>query len=91
MKISLGELVGSKAASSGISLDNLKDFLGDKEPNITLDAVGKFRLTNALRERFGDGYRNIKGVPDLLDDFDQRVKHAKLKHQLSGIKPKGGK
>lgn len=85
MKVSLGELIGAKAASQGMSLDNLEDIFGEKVPELPRNTIGKFRLRNALRQRFGDEYANIKGVKQLLSDFDEEVRFAGVIHDLKKV------
>lgn len=74
---SLNELMG-KAGGSEISLDSLPELLGDRMPELPLDRVGRFRLQRALKNRFGEGFRNIPGVKGLLKEFDKRMKFSVL-------------
>jgi len=69
---SLNELMGKQGGE--LTLDNLPGILGEKMPEIPLDRVGRFRLSRALKNRFGDGFRNIPGVKSLLKDFDKKMK-----------------
>lgn len=71
-----------------MSLDRLSDVLGAKTPELPRNTIGRFRLTNALRERFGDGYRNIPGVKQLLTDFDEEVRFKGVMHDMKKIKAK---
>lgn len=66
----LNELLGGEGE---ISLDNLKEVLGEKMPELPLNRIGKYRLTTALRNRFGEGYRNIPGVKNVIKSFEEKV------------------
>lgn len=86
-KVSLAELMGKKGAQAAgsrkLTVDDLHHILGDNLPEIPYDAVGHFRLTNALRQRFGADYRNVSGIKDILEDFDSR---RDLEHRMSQLK-----
>lgn len=86
--------MGSKAGaarSRGLSLDDLPDLLGERMPKLDYTAVGRMRLTNALRNRFGDNFRQLEGIPELLKEFDEEVKFnvrlAEMR-QIKAGKPK---
>jgi hypothetical protein len=87
-RATLSEIFGSKGEefSSGkahLSMDDLKELLGDGMPKIRHTQGGKLRLVRALQQRFGDNYRNIPGIESFLTEFDDDIKHkmtvAKLK------------
>ncbi len=71
-KVSLAELMGKQAAN-GISLKQLPDILGDAMPELPRNAVGRFRLITALQQRFGDNYRVLPGVSNIVKEFDDEV------------------
>lgn len=87
-RLSLAEIIGKKAASSSkkLTLDNLKDLIGEGCPEIPLDAVGRHRLTTALRQRFGDGYRNITAAKEILSDFEEKRNFEERVRKLKAIK-----
>lgn len=68
----LNEIMGNKT-NGQLTMADLKSVLGDSMPTIELNKVGRFRLLQALRNRFGDNYRNIPGVKNILDDFDKEL------------------
>ena len=70
---SLGELLGKAASKSKLSIEDLPELLGEKMPELPLNRVGKYRLLNALKLRFGNGYRNIPMIKDILNEFDSKV------------------
>lgn len=81
---SLNELLGSgKSAPKEISLDNLGEVLGEKMPEIQFSPVGRMRLMTALRNRFGDGFRNIPGISKVIKEFDH---HADFNVKLMQMK-----
>lgn len=92
--LSLNELMGENAnqvKTEGMSMEHLSNMLGEKMPDIKPGPVGKIRLLRALRMRFGQSYRSIPGVPELLKDFDEQTNfHVKLA-QMKMLKPKRSK
>jgi hypothetical protein len=91
-KASLAELMGgvsAKAESRKLSLDDLSDMLGEKLPKLEFTPVGRLRLTTALRNRFGDGYKNLPGISDIMHEFDQEANFNVKKAQMKMIRAKG--
>lgn len=90
-KVSLGELMGGsgeKAKGKKLSLDDLGELLGERMPKLEFTPVGRFRLTTALRNRFGDSYRNLPGIEEVLQDFDKEAKFNVRLHEIKMIKGK---
>lgn len=87
-KATLGELVGG---ASGMSLNNLNDILGEKMPELPKNRVGRYRLIRSLRNRFGDQYRNIPGVKNLLTEFDEEIRFQGVIDQMKKVGVKNGK
>ena len=91
-KLSLAEILGKKGASSSsqrkLTLEDLGDLIGEGLPEINFDAVGKHRLLTALRNRFGDGYRNISAAKDIIADFDEKRRFEERLQDLRAIKYK---
>lgn len=71
---SLGELLGSAADKQDLSLEDLPMILGEKMPEMPKNRIGRFRLINALQQRFGNGYNNIPMVSKIIKQFDDEVK-----------------
>lgn len=87
-KVSLGELMG-KAGRGGarkLTLDDLGDLLGERLPRLEFNPVGRYRLTTALRNRFGDHYRHLPGIEDILKEFDEEAKFNVKKMEMKQIK-----
>ena len=83
-KTTLNELMGKRGESferSGVELDDLPDLLGEHMPKLEFHALGRVRLIQALRARFGDNYRNLPGVSEVLQKFDEKA-HTALQHHL---------
>lgn len=72
----LNELMGKKTQMD--RLEDLPEMLGEKMPEMEFNAVGRMRLMRALRNRFGEGFRNLPGVNKIIEDFDQEVRVTKL-------------
>lgn len=70
---SLGELLGKSAEKQDLNLEDLPQILGEKMPELPKNRIGKFRLVNALQNRFGNGYRNIPMVSKIIKQFDDEV------------------
>lgn len=87
-RVSLAEIMGKKGSSLGddLSLSDLPALLGDALPEMPYNAVGKHRLINALRNRFGSGFRNIPGVKSIIKDFDDTVSFENRVAQLREVK-----
>lgn len=73
MAPSLGELMGKAGEKKELGLKDLPDLLGEKMPELPANRLGRFRLINALQERFGAGFRNLPMVSKILKEFDENV------------------
>lgn len=87
-KVSLNEVMGKAGAVKKISLASLPEVLGEKMPRIPLNKVGKVRLIQALRNRYGAGYRNLPGVSDMMAEFDEECEHGERLEKMRRIKIK---
>lgn len=75
-KASLAEIMGSKgadAAKKGLSLEDLPKLLGDGMPEMGFHPLGRLRLIRALQQRFGDGFRSVPGVTNIIKEFDSKA------------------
>ena len=94
-KNTLNEIMGSRGGDqkSGrkLSLDDLGDLLGEKMPKLEFHPVGRLRLTNALRNRFGDSYRNLPGIDDIMKEFDKEAEFNVKLQKMKMIKATKGK
>lgn len=86
----LAEILGRAGAQAEkgkkLTLEDLPDLVGESLPEINFDAVGKHRLVTALRNRFGDGYRNITAAKDIIADFEEKRKFEDRLSELRAIK-----
>lgn len=90
-KSSLNELMGSsgeKAKAKKLTLADLESLLGERMPKLEFSPVGRFRLTTALRNRFGDAYRNLPGIDDILHEFDKEATYNVKLQEMKMIKGK---
>jgi hypothetical protein len=90
-KPSLNELMGSggqAAKSRKLSLDDLGNLLGERMPKLEYTPVGRLRLTTALRNRFGDSYKNLPGISDIMQEFDREAHFGVKLQEMKMIKPK---
>lgn len=67
----LAELIGKDVGE--MSMNDLPKILGEKMPEMPYNRIGRFRLNNALKLRFGSGYKNIPGIKNILTEFDSHV------------------
>lgn len=77
-KLSLNELMGSGGSAAKerkLTLDDLPGLLGERMPKLDYHPVGRLRLTTALRNRFGDNWRNLPGMSDIMKEFDAEAQH----------------
>lgn len=81
---------GSSAKAKKLSLDDLGEILGERMPKLDFTPVGRLRLTSALRQRFGDNYKMLPGIDDIMGEFDREakfnVKLQEMKMIRSGAK-----
>lgn len=56
-----------------MSAADLPKLLGEKMPDMPKNRIGRYRLMNALRMRFGPGFKNIPGIKDVISDFDKDI------------------
>lgn len=93
-KTSLNELMGKggeAAKSRELSLNDLPELLGDAMPVIDKTPVGRLRLVSALRNRFGDQWRNIPGVSSIMKEFDEEAKFRVKIEEMKMIRSSGKK
>lgn len=90
-KVSLSELMGSRGAQGGLSLADLPKLLGDGMPDLPRNEIGRFRLIKALQQRFGQSYRQLPGVKNIIKDFDDDVAFEGKVQAMKSVKLPGGK
>lgn len=88
-KATLGELIGSASINS-MGLKDLDAILGEKKPDMPPNAVGRFRLLRSLQQRFGNGYKNIPGVSNIIKEFDDEIEFQKTIGKMKKIGPVKG-
>lgn len=57
--------------SSGVAED-----VGEDVPNLPLTKVGKFRLQQFLRRKFGAGWRNVASAKSIMARFEAAMKRG---------------
>lgn len=77
----LGELLGSASEKKELGFADLPELLGEKMPDLPMNRIGKFRLINALSQRFGPGFRNIPMVSNIIKEFDSKVSDENVMRQ----------
>lgn len=84
-KTSLAELMGA-SGSQGLSLKSLPNVLGEAMPDLPRNSLGRYRLVSALRQRFGDNFRSLPGVSNLIQEFDHEVDLEDRVQRISAVK-----
>jgi hypothetical protein len=67
-----------------MNLVPIKEVLGEDTPEITPTPLGRFRLVSALRNKFGDNYRNIPSARKALDHFDDEHDYFQKLRRIQG-------
>jgi hypothetical protein len=57
-------------------VEAFRERLGDDVPTIPLTKVGKFRLQQYLRRKFGVGWKNVADAKNILSSFDAAMKRS---------------
>lgn len=86
-KASLHELMG-KSGGKDLSLNDLGELLGDRMPRLEFTPVGRMRLTTALRNRFGDNYRQLPGIDRIMKEFDEESSFKVKLEEMKMIRAK---
>lgn len=84
-KTTLNEIMGKRGEhfhSHGVEFDELPDLLGEGMPKLEFHALGRVRLQAALRQRFGDNWRNLPGIQKLMKRFDDEAETARQHHEI---------
>ena len=55
-------------------LSRWTDQLGEDTPKIPLNRIGRFRLLQLLRRKFGVNFKNVGQAQQILKVFDTKVK-----------------
>jgi hypothetical protein len=72
-KSNSAELIQRIAKMPEIKLDGLEAFFKPEEmPEFDYSPVGRHRLLQAFRNKYGESYRNKRGVMKLIKDFDNK-------------------
>jgi len=76
MKKSIGtkrETILKVLAAPKVELKGLEAFLKPEEiPHIDGSPLGRHRLIQTLRNKYGEGFRNKPGISRILKDFDEQ-------------------
>jgi hypothetical protein len=68
--------------SPKIDTTPFKKLLGDSIPNIEPSPLGRYRLLQAFRNKFGATYRNTPGVEEAIQHFDNEYRYHRVLHGL---------
>jgi Fe-S-cluster formation regulator IscX/YfhJ len=76
--------------SDFLDLTKVSEALGDDTPDLKPGAVGRFRLVQALSNRYGNNFKQVKSARRALKDFDDQTDRVRemviVKEKLGGRK-----
>lgn len=84
-KTTLNEIMGARGDDfhkKGLELHDLPNLLGEQMPKLEFHTLGRIRLIRALRNRFGNNYRSVPGVQQVMHKFDHAVKTELEHHEI---------
>lgn len=81
--LTLKKVSQAKHKTDALDLSRYSKVLGDGLPHIKPDKVGRFRLLQHLRNKYGASYRNFPGVQEVIDYFDGEHKFHRV---MTGLK-----
>lgn len=79
----MGKAAANKAEGGGLRLEHLQELLGEGMPDLPKDAVGRHRLIRSLKNRFGNNFRSLPGVGELVKRFDDEIA---MEHRISKLR-----
>lgn len=60
-------------AAPKLELSDLSKFFKEEEmPSVDVTPIGRHRLLQALRNKYGETYRNKPGISKMLKDYDSQ-------------------
>jgi hypothetical protein len=63
-----------KTAGRKLNMAPFREALGGDTPDFPLSSIGRYRLLQVLRFKFGAGYKNVSKAKQLLALFDREKK-----------------
>jgi hypothetical protein len=80
------DLYPNPNAGSGPKMDMapFHEVFGDQTPHIEPTPIGRYRLVNALKGRFGDSYRSYPTAIKLLNHFDSQYDLMRRQRKIRG-------
>lgn len=63
----------------------IKKVLGEDMPDISPTPLGRLRLLNALKAKFGANYRNIPGAAEALSHFSDEMRYFEALRKVKGV------
>lgn len=81
----LNELMGKHGEDfhkNGVDFADLPNLVGERMPKLEFHALGRVRLVAALRDRFGENWRNMPGLSKLMQKFDDAAKTEREHHEI---------
>jgi len=63
----------------------IKEALGDEHPELTPTALGRYRLVQSLRHRFGENWKNIAKARKAIEHFDKELDYFRRLRKIRGV------
>lgn len=70
----ISQALKSRGAPQTIDFSQFHEVMGEEMPGITPDAIGKYRLQQVLRRRFGATYKNHPVAQAALKHFQMSAR-----------------
>jgi hypothetical protein len=67
-----------------MNLAPIKEVLGEDIPDITPTPLGRYRLVQSLKAKFGENYRNIPSARKVMDHFDSEHDYFSKLRKIQG-------
>lgn len=65
----------SKAKKTGMAnLSKYSEALGEDVPDMALNKIGRFRLQQVLRRKFGANWKGVSLAKRIMSDFEKQMK-----------------
>lgn len=78
--------MGKAGSKKSFSIKDLPEILGENLPELDHSPVGRIRLLRALKQRFGDNFRSLPGLKEIVHEFDEMADVEVTVQKLKAIK-----
>lgn len=72
----------------GLDMTKVQKVLGPEAPSVTADRIGKYRLMESLKNKYGPNYKNHPDAKHVIKEHDAQVDHLKTIFRIHSAKGK---